>query len=44
MPEAYYHPGFEHLAIGERQRIARETTEAICRIMIPGKTTNKYGS
>ncbi len=31
-PECYYHPTFEHLAIGQRNKIERESIAAIKRV------------
>jgi hypothetical protein len=32
-PEVYYHPNFEHLANEERNRIERETLEALAKVL-----------
>jgi len=32
-PEVYYHPNFEHLANAERNRVERETLEALARVI-----------
>jgi len=32
-PEVYYHPNFEHIANHERNRIERETLEALAGVM-----------
>jgi hypothetical protein len=36
-PEIYYHPSFEHLANQERNRIERESLDAIARVLGAGR-------
>jgi hypothetical protein len=36
-PEVYYHPSFEHLANGERNRIERETIEVLKKVFCVGE-------
>ena len=35
-PEVYYHPSFEHLAIGERSNIEREKINALKSVFVQG--------
>ncbi len=38
LPEVYYHPNFEHLANGERNKIAREAVTSISKVLAYGES------